>query len=54
MRTLTFRENRKRGRHAPRRRPPPPIEAVAERIDRLVRAVKRQRDKPGDGRKSTR
>jgi hypothetical protein len=45
---LTFRENRRRGNHAPRRRPPPPIEAVAERIDRLVRAVKGQRRKtPG-------
>ncbi|HEX8224956.1 MAG TPA: hypothetical protein VF605_14140 [Allosphingosinicella sp.] len=43
MRVLTYRDNRRRGKHAPRRRPPPPIEAVAERIDRLVRAVKRQR-----------
>ena len=52
MRTLTFRDNRRRGKHAPRRRPPPAIEAVAERIDHLVRAVKRQRGKtrPGKGR----
>lgn len=48
MRTLTFRDNRRRGKHAPRRRPPPPIEVVAERIDRLVRAVKRQRSKAPD------
>lgn len=54
MRTISFRENRKLGRHSPRRRPPPPIEAVAVKIERLVRAVKRQRDKPGDGGKSTR
>jgi hypothetical protein len=52
MRTLTFRANRKLGRHAPRRRPPPSIEAVAGRIGRLVRAVERQRRKtrPGKGR----
>ncbi|MGZ8285101.1 MAG: hypothetical protein ACXW27_15370 [Allosphingosinicella sp.] len=41
MRTLSFRENRKRGKHSPRRAKPPSIEAVAEKIDRLVRAVKR-------------
>lgn len=43
IRTLTFRENRRRGRHSPRRAKPPEIEAVAERVVRLVRAVKRQR-----------
>lgn len=43
MRTLTFRANRKLGRHSPRRRPPPAIEAVAARIERLVRAVRHQR-----------
>jgi hypothetical protein len=49
MRALTYRDNRRRGKHAPRRRPPP-IEAVAERIDRLVRAIKRKRPegRPGD------
>ena len=53
MRTLTFRANCKRGRHAPRR-PPPTIEAVAGRIDRLARAIRRQRGKarPGKGRES--
>ncbi|HEX6374877.1 MAG TPA: hypothetical protein VFZ91_04070 [Allosphingosinicella sp.] len=45
MRTLTFRDNRRRGKHAPRRRPPPTIEAVAGRIHRLVRAIRRQREK---------
>ena len=45
MRALTFRRNRRLGLHAPRRRPPPPIEAVAERIERTVRAVIRHRRK---------
>lgn len=44
MRTLRFRENRKRGRHSPRRAEPPDIEAVAEKIERMVRAVKRHRE----------
>lgn len=43
IRTLSFRENRKRGKHSPRRAKPPSIEAVAEKIERLVRAVKRHR-----------
>jgi hypothetical protein len=43
MRTLAFRENRRRGRHSPRRARPPGIEQVAEKIERKVRAVKRQR-----------
>lgn len=45
MRTLSFRENRRQGRHAPRRRPPPAIEQVAERIVRMVRAIKQHRNK---------
>lgn len=51
MRSLTFRENRKAGRHSPRRRPPPEIGAVAERVERLASAVRRQRGKarPGKG-----
>lgn len=44
MRTLSFRENRKRGRHSRRRAKPPDIEAVTEKIERLVRAVKRHRE----------
>lgn len=44
IRTLSFRENRKRGKHRPRRAKPPPIEAVSEKIERLVRAVKRHRE----------
>ena len=43
MRALTFRANRKLGLHSPRRRPPPPIEAVTDKVVRLVRAVKRKR-----------
>ncbi len=43
MRALTFRDNRRLGRHAPRRPPPPPIEAVTEQVVRLVRAMKRKR-----------
>lgn len=47
MRTLTFRANRKHGKHAPRRRPRPAIGAVASRIERLVRVIKRHRgEKP--------
>ena len=50
MRTLSFRENRKRGRHSPRRPKPPEIEAVAERIERKVRAIERHReDSAGEG-----
>jgi hypothetical protein len=53
MRTIRFRDNRKRGRHSPRGGPPPSIEAVTERVVRLARAVKRQRsktrEKRGDG-----
>lgn len=51
MRTLTFRASRRLGKHAPRRPPPPSIEAVAGRIDRLVRAIKRPRGeaRPGEG-----
>lgn len=50
MRTLTFRENRRRGRHAPNRAKPPDIEAVAEKIERKVRAMKRRRRaEPRDG-----
>lgn len=44
MRTLSFRENRKRGKHSPRRAKPPDMEAVTEKIERLVRAVKRRRE----------
>jgi hypothetical protein len=40
---LGFRAGRKLGRHSPRRPPPPTIEAVTARIERLVRAVKAQR-----------
>ncbi len=47
MRTLSFRENRKRGRHKPRRAKPPGIEAVVEKIERKVRAIKRHRERPG-------
>jgi hypothetical protein len=43
IRTLAFRENRRRGRHSPRRAKPPSIEAVSEKIERKVRAIKRQR-----------
>ncbi|HEX8381186.1 MAG TPA: hypothetical protein VF619_11645 [Allosphingosinicella sp.] len=43
MRTLSFRENRRRGKHSPRRGKPPDIEAVTKKIERLVRAVKRKR-----------
>jgi hypothetical protein len=43
LRTLTFRENQRRGRHSPRRAKPPDIEQVAKRIERKVRAIKRQR-----------
>lgn len=43
MRTISFRDNRKRGRHSPRRRPPPSIEAVTDRVVRLARAIKRKR-----------
>ncbi|HEX8480890.1 MAG TPA: hypothetical protein VF650_03195 [Allosphingosinicella sp.] len=43
MRTLSFRENRRRGKHSPRRAKPPDIEAVTKKIERLVRAVKRKR-----------
>lgn len=43
IRTLRFRENRRRGIHSPRRPAPPPIEAVAERIERKVRAIVRHR-----------
>jgi hypothetical protein len=45
MRTLSFRENRKRGKHRPRRAKPPDIEAVAEKIERKVRAIKRHRER---------
>ena len=45
MRTVRFRENRRRGRHAPRRKAPPAIEQVAGRIAKLARAIKRQREK---------
>lgn len=41
MRALSFRDNRGRGKHSPRLRPAPSIEAVGERIERLVRAVRR-------------
>lgn len=44
MRTLSFRANRNRGRHSPRRAKPPSIEAVAEKIERKVRAIKRHRE----------
>lgn len=44
IRTLSFRENRKRGKHSPRRANPPSIEAVTEKIERKVRAIKRHRD----------
>jgi hypothetical protein len=43
IRTLRFRQNRRRGFHSPRRPAPPPIEAVAERIERKVRAIHRHR-----------
>ena len=38
MRTLSFRQNRKRGKHGPRRAKPPSIEAVRAKVERLVRA----------------
>jgi molybdenum-dependent DNA-binding transcriptional regulator ModE len=44
MRTLSFRENRRRGRHSPRRAKPPDMEAVAEKIERKVRAIRRHRE----------
>ena len=44
MRTLSFRQNRKRGKHGPRRAKPPSIEAVRAKVERLVRAVKRHRE----------
>jgi hypothetical protein len=44
IRTPTFRENRRRGKHSPRRGKPPDIDAVAEKIERAVRAVKRHRE----------
>ena len=44
IRTLRFRENRKRGKHSPRRAKPPDIEAVTEKVERVVRAVKRHRE----------
>lgn len=44
LRTLSFRENRKRGKHSPRRAKPPDIEAVAAKIERKVRAIKRHRE----------
>ena len=44
IRTLSFRENRRRGKHSPRRAKPPDIEAVTEKIERTVRAIKRKRE----------
>jgi len=44
MRTLSFRENRRRGKHSPRRAKPPGIEAVTAKIERKVRAIKRHRE----------
>jgi len=44
IRTLSFRENRKRGKHSPRRAKPPDIEAVTEKIERKVRAIRRHRE----------
>lgn len=44
LRTLNFCEDRKRGKHSPRRAKPPSIEAVAEKIERKVRAIKRHRE----------
>ncbi|HEX8621140.1 MAG TPA: hypothetical protein VF718_04150 [Allosphingosinicella sp.] len=45
MRMLSFRDNRKRGGHSPRRRRPPSIEAVTDRVVRLAQAIERQRGK---------
>ena len=45
MRTLRFRENRWEGRHGARRGAPPTIEAVTAKIEKAVRAVRRQRTK---------
>ncbi|HEX8238341.1 MAG TPA: hypothetical protein VF574_01220 [Allosphingosinicella sp.] len=44
MRTLSFRENRRRGKHSPRRAKPPAIEAVTEKIERKARAIRRHRE----------
>jgi molybdenum-dependent DNA-binding transcriptional regulator ModE len=46
IRTLSFRENRRRGKHKPRRAKPPGMEAVTGKIERLARAVKRHREGP--------
>ena len=43
MRILTFRENRRQGRHRPSRKKPPTIEAVAANVERLARAIRRRR-----------
>jgi hypothetical protein len=48
MRILTWRENKRQGRHRRRRLPPEPtIEAVTEKILRGVRAIKRHRERYG-------
>jgi molybdenum-dependent DNA-binding transcriptional regulator ModE len=47
FRTLSFRDNRKRGKHSPRRAKPPGIEAVTEKIERKVRAIRRHRERKG-------
>jgi hypothetical protein len=44
LRTLRFRANRKLGKHSPRRSNPPSIEAVTEKIERKVRAIRRKRE----------
>lgn len=50
FRILSFRENRRRGKHKPRRAKPPSIEAVTAKIERKARAIRRKReDEAQDG-----